>query len=37
LASLVKKREIRPTVFYRWQKEFFEDGAAAFEAHAGLS
>jgi hypothetical protein len=20
-----------PTVFYRWQKEFFENGAAAFE------
>ena len=21
----------QPTVFYRWQKEFFENGAAAFE------
>jgi hypothetical protein len=23
-----------PTVFYRWQKEFFENGAAAFEQKA---
>jgi hypothetical protein len=23
---------LRPTVFYRWQKEFFENGAAAFQA-----
>ncbi len=22
---------LQPTVFYRWQKEFFENGAAAFE------
>jgi transposase-like protein len=22
---------LQPTVFYRWQKEFFEHGAAAFE------
>ncbi len=22
---------LRPTVFYRWQKEFFENGAAAFQ------
>ena len=24
-------RGLQPTVFYRWQKEFFENGAAAFE------
>jgi transposase len=24
---------IHPTLFYRWQKEFFENGAAAFEAN----
>ena len=24
----------QPTVFYRWQKEFFENGAAAFEQKA---
>jgi hypothetical protein len=23
---------LQPTVFYRWQKEFFENGAAAFQA-----
>jgi transposase len=23
---------LRPTVFYRWQKELFENGAAAFQA-----
>ena len=22
---------MQPTVFYRWQKEFFENGAAAFQ------
>lgn len=22
---------LQPTVFYRWQKQFFENGAAAFE------
>jgi transposase len=22
---------LKPTVFYRWQKEFFENGAAAFD------
>jgi transposase len=25
---------MQPTVFYRWQKEFFENGAAAFEQKA---
>ena len=25
---------LQPTVFYRWQKEFFENGAAAFQ-HRG--
>ena len=25
---------LQPTVFYRWQKEFFENGAAAFEPKA---
>ncbi len=23
---------MQPTVFYRWQKEFFENGAAAFQS-----
>ena len=25
---------MQPTVFYRWQKEFFENGSAAFEQKA---
>jgi len=25
---------LQPTVFYRWQKEFFENGAAAFKQKA---
>ena len=25
---------LQPTVFYRWQKEFFDNGAAAFQAKA---
>src|SRR5712664_723779 len=28
------KHGLQPTVFYRWQKEFFENGAAAFEQKA---
>ena len=27
---------LQPTVFYRWQNEFFENGAAAFQAKAWL-
>jgi transposase len=29
--SCGKKIGLQPTVFYRWQKEFFENGAAAFQ------
>src|SRR2546425_3859081 len=28
------KQGLQPTVFYRWQKEFFENGAAAFQPNA---
>jgi transposase-like protein len=28
---------LQPTVFYRWQKEFFENGAAAFQPKARAS
>jgi transposase-like protein len=34
VSELCEEKGIRPTVFYRWQKEFFENGAAAFEAKA---
>ncbi|HXY14777.1 MAG TPA: transposase [Terriglobales bacterium] len=32
VADLCEELQLRPTVFYRWQKEFFENGAAAFQA-----
>jgi transposase len=28
---------LQPTVFYRWQKEFFENGAAAFEQEGPIN
>ena len=31
ISTLCDELGLRPTVFYRWQKEFFENGAAAFE------
>src|SRR6266516_532887 len=30
VSTLCDERGLQPTVFYRWQKEFFENGAAAF-------
>ena len=30
VSDLCEETGLRPTVFYRWQKEFFENGAAAF-------
>jgi transposase-like protein len=40
ISRLCEELGLQPTVFYRWQKEFFENGAAAFLAkqqsrHAG--
>ncbi len=34
ISSLCDELALQPTVFYRWQKEFFENGAAAFQAKA---
>jgi bacillopeptidase F (M6 metalloprotease family) len=31
VSELCVKQGLQPTVFYRWQKEFFENGAAAFQ------
>ncbi len=31
VSELCDKLGLQPTVFYRWQKEFFENGAVAFE------
>jgi transposase len=30
ISDLCDELGLQPTVFYRWQKEFFENGAAAF-------
>jgi transposase len=32
VSALCDELGLQPTVFYRWQKEFFENGAAAFQA-----
>lgn len=32
VSRLCDELGLQPTVFYRWQKEFFENGAAAFQA-----
>ena len=31
VSKLCDEHGLNPTVFYRWQKEFFENGSAAFE------
>jgi transposase len=31
ISELCEKHQIHPTLFYQWQKQFFENGAAAFE------
>jgi len=33
VSDVCDKHELRPTVFYRWQQQFFEQGAAGFCAH----
>ena len=32
ISSLCEELGLQPTVFYRWQKEFFDNGAAAFQS-----
>jgi transposase-like protein len=34
ISELCDKHGLQPTAFYRWQKEFFENGAAAFQPKA---
>ena len=40
VSSLCEEHRLHPTVFYQWQKVFFEKGAAAFQSsrsdHDGL-
>jgi transposase-like protein len=31
ISKICDEFRLQPTVFYRWQKEFFENGTAAFE------
>ena len=31
VSDLCDKHNLSPTLFYRWQKQFFENGATAFE------
>jgi transposase-like protein len=31
VSEICEKHDLQPTVFHRWMKEFFENGAAAFE------
>ena len=31
LSDICERHELQPTVFYAWQKQFFENGTAAFE------
>ena len=33
ISDLRDELGLQPTAFYRWQKEFFENGAAALRAH----
>ncbi|MGH8534295.1 MAG: transposase [Gammaproteobacteria bacterium] len=37
ISKLCDELGLQPTVFYRWQKEFFENGAAAFQTKARAS
>ncbi len=32
VSDLCEEWNLQPTVFYRWQKEFFENGTAAFQS-----
>jgi transposase len=32
ISDLCDQHDIHPTMFYRWQKQFFENGAAAFDS-----
>lgn len=34
VSDLCDKHNLSPTVFYRWQKQFFENGATAFETQS---
>jgi transposase len=33
VSDLCEELNLQPTLFYRWQKEFFENGSAAFQSN----
>ena len=35
VSEICDRLNLQPTVFHRWMKEFFENGAAAFEPQGG--
>jgi transposase-like protein len=37
VSDLCEKHHIHPTVFYQWQRQFFENGTAAFESKQSRS
>ena len=37
VSKLCDELSLQPTVFYRWQKEFFENGGAAFGRQSGAN
>jgi len=37
VSQLCQKHQIQPTLFYNWQKTFFENGTAAFERQPSRS
>ena len=37
VSTICDELSLKPTVFYRWQKEFFENGVAAFRPDARLA
>jgi transposase len=36
VSELCREHDLHPNVFYRWQKEFFEGGAAAFAKESSV-
>lgn len=36
VSEVCEKHRLQPTIFYRWQKQFFENGEKAFESGVGV-
>jgi len=37
MSDVCEEHGLHPTMFYKWQKEFFENGAAAFATYRAAS